>query len=127
MTNAQREESEAGKFSLWVHVKNWVSDYLKATDIDIDGNKYVSVNVKSGALIASDLNIDGSKNVGINVKTITEEDPDAATKNNGCYSFEYYVNGQLKYIFIYLSTGTWRKALTYSSDRLTNITDWVKM
>lgn len=90
MTDAQREETETGKFSLWVHVKNWISDYLKATDIDIDGNKYISTNVKNlptnypdsaananllmlltelqQKLETTDLNIDGSKNAGVNVQ-----------------------------------------------------------
>jgi len=90
MTDAQREESESGKFSIWVHVKNWISDYLKTTDIDIDGNKYVSTNVKNlpadypdataqahlsniltetyTILRRTDLNINGANNLGINVQ-----------------------------------------------------------
>lgn len=47
MTDAAREESETGRFSTWVHIKNWISDYFKASDIHIDGNKYVSTNVKN--------------------------------------------------------------------------------
>lgn len=46
MSGVEFEESETGKFSYWVHLKNWIADYLKPTDLDIDGNKYLSVNVK---------------------------------------------------------------------------------
>ena len=104
MTDAHREESETGKYSLWVHVKNWITDYLKSTDLNLDGNK----------------------NVGVNVKSITEEDPDAATKNNPDYSFAYDVNGRLQYIYWGDGVNAWRKTLTYSSGVLQYISEWVK-
>jgi hypothetical protein len=104
MTDVAREESETGKFSEWVHVKNWISDYFKTSDIDIDGNKYV----------------------GVNDKTITEEDPDAVTKNNGSYVFAYDGDGRLQYINLTFNATTWRKTLTYTSGRLSGLSVWVK-
>jgi len=90
MTDVEREESESGKFSLWVHLKNWVSDYLKPADLNRDGNKNVGVNVQNqpsdypSATISGqietcyyelhkkpdlvDFNIDGNKNLGVNVQ-----------------------------------------------------------
>jgi len=146
MTDTQREESEAGKFSLWVHVKNWISDYLKATDIDIDGNKYISTNVKNlptnypdsaanvnllmlltelqQKLETTDLNIDISKNAGVNVKTITEEIPTAATKNNPYYSFAYDGDGRLQCIYQTIGVTQWRKIIIYSSGRISSIGAW---
>lgn len=104
MTDVEREESEVGKFSTWVHIKNWISDYLKSTD----------------------LNIDGGGNVGVNVYSFTEEEPDAATKNNGVYSFAYDINGRLQYIYLSFHAATWGKTLTYTSDRLSGISAWVR-
>jgi|LGVF01.1.fsa_nt_gb hypothetical protein len=126
MTDAHREESETGKYSLWVHVKNWITDYLKSTDLNLDGNKNVGVSVKDGCLVDTELNLDGNKNVGVNVKSITEEDPDAATKNNPDYSFAYDVNGRLQYIYWGDGVNAWRKTLTYSSGVLQYISEWVK-
>jgi hypothetical protein len=149
MTDAAREESETGKFSIWVYVKNWITDYFKASDIDIDVNKYVSTNVKnfpadypdsySGAqldlittlideLVAkNDLNIDYNDNVGVNVKTITEELPDAATKNNGRYILHYDGDGLLETIDIVIGGQEWRKILSYTTGRLTGISAWSEM
>jgi len=104
MTDVEREEEESGKFSRWVHVKNWISNYLKPTD----------------------LNIDGSKNVGVNVISITEEDPDAATKNNPIYSFAYDGNGRLQYIYLEITPTIWKRTLSYTSGRLVYITAWVE-
>jgi len=28
MTDVEREESESGKFSTWVHVKNWITSLI---------------------------------------------------------------------------------------------------
>jgi hypothetical protein len=149
MTDAAREESETGKFSIWVYVKNWITDYFKASDIDIDVNKYVSTNVKNlpvdfpssdntfllgelydelgQKLETAQLNIDGSKNVGVNVKTITEELPDAATKNNGRYILHYDGDGLLETIDIVIGGQEWRKILSYTTGRLTGISAWSEM
>lgn len=59
MTDVEREESETGKFSMWVYIKNWISDYLKSTDIDIDDNKYVSTNVKNQPVVLAKGSTDG--------------------------------------------------------------------
>lgn len=79
MTDVEREESEAGRFSQWVHIKG-----------------------------------------------ISEEDPDAATKNNGVYTLSYNGDGQLQYLDITIGATTWRKTLSYTSGRLTGISGWVK-
>lgn len=104
MTDVQREESETGKYALWVYVKNWIADYLKSTD----------------------LNLDGSKNVGVNVITTTEEEPDAATKNNGSYSLSYDGGGRLQYLNLAFGGSTWRKTFSYTSGRLTGVSTWAK-
>jgi len=146
MTDAQREESETSKFSLWVHVKNWISDYLKATELNIDGSKNVGVNVQNlpadypdstvstklstlltelqQKLEATELNIDGSKNVGVNVKTIQEEIPTAATKNNPAYSLLYNVDGRLQHIDQTIGGVTYRKTITYTSGRISAMGEW---
>jgi len=103
MADAQREESEAGKFSLWVYVKNWVSDYLKTTD----------------------LNLDGSGNAGVNVKTIQEEIPTSTSKNNPSYSFSYDGDGRLQYIYQTIGLTQWRKTITYTSGRISSIGSWI--
>jgi len=148
MTDVEREESESGKFSRWVHIKNWISDYLKTSDIDVDGNKYVSTNVKNfpadypdaavEAVLAcintkldlkletTDLNLDGSKNVGVNIITTTEEDPDAATKNNPIYSFAYDGDGRLQYIYLEITPNIWKKTVCYTSGRVVYITAWAE-
>ena len=105
MTDVEREESETGKFSKWVHIKNWISDYFKPSDIDIDVNKYV----------------------GVNVKTLTEEDPDADTKNNPSYSFTYDGNDRLQYIYTVVHGTTWFKTLTYTADGLATVSKWVPL
>ncbi len=104
MTDAHREESEDGKYSLWVYVKNWITDYLKSTD----------------------LNLDESKNLGVNVKTITEEDPDAATKKNPCYYFAWDGDGRLQYIYYGDGIDVWEKTLEYNAGKLSSISTWVK-
>jgi hypothetical protein len=104
MTDAHREEAETGKYALWVYIKNWIADYLKSTD----------------------LNLDGSKNLGVNVITFTEETPDAATKNNPSYSMSYDGNGRLQYLNLTFDATTWRKTFTYTSGRLTGISTWVE-
>jgi len=147
MTDTQREESETGKFSLWVHVKNWVSDYLKTTDLNIDGSKNAGVNVQNlpadypdatvstklstlltelqQKLETNDLNQDANDNIGVNIMHIIEEIPTSTSKNNPSYSLLYNGDGRLQYIDQTIGLDQWRKTITYSSGRINNISRWV--
>jgi len=147
MTDTQRQESETGKFSQWVYVKNWVSDYLKATDLNIDGSKNAGVNVQNlpddypdaitqshlsnifselyKKLDTNDLNQDGNKNVGVNIMHIIEEIPTSTSKNNPSYSFSYDGDGRLQYIYQTIGLTQWRKTITYTSGRISSIGSWI--
>lgn len=59
MTDVAREESETGKFSKWVHIKNWISDYLKSTELNIDGSKNIGVNVQNDPVVKAKGSTDG--------------------------------------------------------------------
>ena len=91
MTDVEREESETGKFSKWVHVKNNPADY-PSTGTE-DGLQNID-NKLNNKLNTSDLNIDGSKNVGVNVQNNPADYPSTGTED-GLQNIDNKLNNKL--------------------------------